>query len=81
VADLTLEDVVAQLRREPGHPVRAKVGDLMIEVRAVDGQDSGQSAADALANLGPWAGESTEEIFRVLADARRRGGQRPVPEL
>ena len=78
---MTLEEVVAQLKRDPGHPVRAKVGDLTIEVRAVDGQGSGKSAADLFAALGPWAGESTEEILRVLAEARRSGGQRSVPEL
>ncbi len=81
VEDVTLEEVVAQLKRDPGHPVRAKVGDLTIEVRAVAGQGAGKSAADVLAELGPWAGESTEEILHLLAEARRRGGQRSVPEL
>ena len=78
---MTLEEVVALLKRDPGHPVRAKVGDLTIEVRAVDGPGAGRSAADVFAALGPWAGESTEEILRVLAEARRSGGQRSVPEL
>jgi len=81
VADITLEDVVAQLKRDPDHPVRAKVGDLTIEVRAVDGQVSGKTAADVFGELGPWAGESTEEILGLLAEARRLGGRRSVPEL
>lgn len=81
MAEVTLDEVVAQLRRDPGHPVRAKVGDLTIEVRAVDGQGVGKSAADVFADVGPWAGESTEEILHLLAEARRGGGQRSVEEL
>jgi hypothetical protein len=40
-----------------------------------------QTAADIFEELGPWAGETTEEILHVLAEARRTGGQRKVPEL
>jgi hypothetical protein len=40
-----------------------------------------QTAADIFEELGPWAGETTEEILRLLAEARRAGGQREVPEL
>jgi hypothetical protein len=40
-----------------------------------------QTAADIFEELGPWAGETTEEILQVLAEARRTGGQRKVPEL
>jgi hypothetical protein len=81
VSPVTLEEVVAQLKRDPDHPVRTKVGDLTIEVRAVREPEENRTAADAFAEIGPWAGESTEEILRILADARRSGGQRSVPEL
>jgi hypothetical protein len=81
VTEVTLEDVVAQLMKDPGRPVRARVGDITIEVRAIEDSVSARSAADVFAELGPWSGESTDEILRLLADARRRGGQRPAPEL
>ncbi len=81
VPEVTLDDVVAQLKKDPGRPVRARVGDLTIEVRAIDEQEAARSAADAFAELGPWSGESTEEILRLLAEARAGGGQRPVDEL
>lgn len=81
VAEVTLEEVVAQLKKDPGQPVRARVGDLTIEVRAVDEQGAAKSAAEVFAELGPWAGESTDEILHLLAEARRSGGQRSVPEL
>ncbi len=71
VAEVTLDEVVAQLKKDPGRPVRARVGELTIEVRAVNEQEPARSAADVFAELGPWAGESTEEILRLLADARR----------
>jgi hypothetical protein len=76
VAEVTLEEVLAQLKKDPGHPVRARVGGLTIEVRTIDEQGPARSAADVFAELGPWAGESTEEILRVLAAARRSGGRR-----
>jgi len=78
---VTLEEVVALLKRDPGHPVRAKVGDLTIEVRAVDGQGAGKVGGGRVRGSRALAGESTEEILRVLAEARRSGGQRSVPEL
>jgi len=81
VAHVTLEELVAQLKTDPGHPVRARVGDLTIEFRAIDEHGAAQSAADVFAELGPWAGESTEEILHLLAEARRSGGRRSVPEL
>lgn len=81
VTRVTLEEAVAQLKKDPGQPVRARVGDLTIEVRAIDERDAARSAAEVFAELGPWAGESTEEILQVLAEARRSGGRRSVPEL
>ena len=40
-----------------------------------------QTAADIFEELGPWAGETSEEILQVLAEARRTGGQRKEQEL
>lgn len=40
-----------------------------------------ESAAELFAQVGPWAGEKTEEILAILAEARRHGGQRQVGEL
>jgi hypothetical protein len=78
---VTLEEVVAQLKRDPDHPVRAKVADLTIEVRAVREPEKDRTAADLFAEIGPWAGESTEVILRLLSEARRSGGRRSVPEM
>ena len=77
----TLEELVEQLKRDPGHPVRTRLGDLTIEVRAVAEPRADKSAADLFAEVGPWAGETTDEILAILAEGRRQGGQRPVPEL
>jgi hypothetical protein len=51
------------------------------EIAAVPESPEQQTAADIFAELGPWAGETTEEILHVLAEARRAGGQREVSEL
>lgn len=77
----TLEQVVEQLRREPGRPVRTAVDGFVIEVRAVPDTPAEESAADVLSALGPWTGETTEEILAILASARRSSGQRTVAGL
>jgi hypothetical protein len=33
----TLDEALAQLKRDPDHPVRARVGDLDVELRVVGG--------------------------------------------
>jgi hypothetical protein len=76
-----LEDALAQLRLDPRHPVRARVEDLTVELRAVEGDTREGSAADLFAEIGPWAGESTGEALELLAGIRRRGGSRPVSPL
>jgi hypothetical protein len=77
----TIEEAVEQLKRDPTQPVRASVGGLTIEVRAVPEPAGDTSAAEVFAGLGPWAGETTEQILELLAAARRQGGQRSVSDL
>jgi len=77
----TIEEAVEQLKRDPSHPVRTRVGGLTIEVRAVVEPPAQKSAAELFAELGPWAGETTEELLEMLAEARRQGDQRALPEL
>jgi hypothetical protein len=77
----TLEEAVEQLKHDRSRPVRAEVGDMVIEVRAVNPTIAEGSAADVFAEIGPWLGETTEEMLQLLTAARRRGGQRSVPDL
>ena len=82
----TLKEAVAELKREPAHPVRLVVDGIDIELRrlpesgviqgAVDQSDLG----DRIAAIGPWQGESTDELVEIL----RRGGNesaRNLPDL
>jgi hypothetical protein len=77
----TIEEALEQLKRNPNTPVRTQVGDLTIEVRAVGKGAGERSAASVFAEIGPWEGETTDEVLAILAAARSRGGQRSVPEL
>jgi hypothetical protein len=72
----TIEEVVEQLKRDPSHPVTASLGGLTVEVRALPNPREGESAADLFAAIGPWAGETTEEILALLEQARTQGGHR-----
>ncbi len=77
----SIEEAVERLKRDPTRPVRVRVGDLTIEVTAVAEEATTRSASSVFAEIGPWEGETAEELLALLADARRRGGQRSVPEL
>jgi hypothetical protein len=77
----TIEEAVEELRRDPTRPVRTTIGGLTIEVRAVSEPGSVKSAADTFAELGPWEGETTEELLAMFAEARRTGSRRVVSDL
>jgi hypothetical protein len=69
----TLDEVLQRLKREPREPVRATVEGMTVEVRVIPGPSAIRSAADAFASIGPWEGETTEEMLKFLAEARRHG--------
>jgi hypothetical protein len=77
----TLYEAVQHLKRDPDQPVRATIEGLTVEVRVVPSASTGRSAAAVFAEIGPWEGETTEEMLAFLAEARRAGGRRSVPEL
>ena len=71
-----------QERKKPvERPVRARVEGMVVEVRVVPEVAVGRSAADAFAEVGPWQGETTDEIMAILAQARREGSGRGIPNL
>lgn len=78
----TLEQAVAELKRHPKEPVRAHCGNLTVELRAVvSPPPETRRLGDSLAALGPWEGESTEELISRLREAREAGGSAEPPWL
>jgi len=77
---------VAELKRDPSHPVRLVVDGMEIELRRspgagiVPGTADQSNLGDRIAALGPWQGESTEELIEILRRTRDESVQRP-PEL
>ncbi len=74
---MTLDEAVAELRRDPLHSVHARVDGLEVELRVVAADERPGAAEDALGGAGPWVGESTEEILRVMQEFRRDDGREP----
>ncbi len=66
----TLEEAAAELKKHPEKKVRAYCGDLAVEMRAIWTSESPQRLGDSLAALGPWEGESAEELMSRLREAR-----------
>lgn len=77
----SLEEAFALLRKDPSHPVLLRIGDLTVEVRTVAGHQQGRSAADVFSDIGPWEGETTEELQTILGEARERGSRRTLAPL
>jgi hypothetical protein len=78
----TLAEALEKLRRDPAHPVRAQVENLQVELRAVTirKEDATSGLGDLMAAAGPWEGESTEELLRILRESRDAGGSAEPPE-
>jgi hypothetical protein len=65
----SLEEAVAALKRDPHHPVHARVDNLDVEIRVLAAETV--APTDVFAGVGPWQGESTEDLLRVLREARQ----------
>jgi hypothetical protein len=81
VASRALDEAIEALRRDPSQPVRARLDNLTVELRAVPEPSRGRSAADVFREIGPWEGETLDELLTFFAEARRQGGFRPVAGL
>lgn len=77
VVTRALEEAFERLRIEPNRPVEAEVGGLIVEMRV----KPRRSAADVFREIGPWEGESTEDLMQRLEEERRRGGTKEPPGL
>jgi hypothetical protein len=74
-----LEHAIADLKRDPNRVVTLRVDELDVELRVRAAGSMAVSAADRFREIGPWEGETTQEILEVLAEARRLGATRAVP--
>jgi hypothetical protein len=79
---LALDQAVEALKRDPTRAVRARVGDMTVELRAVPDSPPAveRSADDALREVGPWEGETYEELVALFAGVWQRTS-RLVPDL
>jgi hypothetical protein len=78
----SLEDALAELKRDPRQPVHARIDGLEVEIRVVEKSATlGAGLGDRMAAAGPWQGETEEEILAILRDARRAGGAEEPPSM
>jgi hypothetical protein len=82
----TLEEAVAELKRDPAHPVRLVVDGIEIELRrppetgVIHGAADQSNLGDRIAAIGPWQGESTDELIEILRRGRDENARSP-PDL
>lgn len=77
----SIQQALDELRAEPEKPVQVTVDGLTVEVRVVHDLADDTPLSAVFAEIGPWEGESTEEIMQFFREARREGGTRKVGDL
>jgi hypothetical protein len=76
-----LQAAVEELKKDPSRPVHAYVDSLDLELRALAPKERPADLRVFLADLGPWEGESLDELLTRLRDAREAGGSAEPPQL
>ena len=61
-----IEEAVAKLRVDPGHPVTAEIDGLILEVR----YKGRRTAADLFRDIEPLDDTSAEEMLRAVRESR-----------
>ena len=77
----SLEEAVAELKRDPSHPVYARVDGLDVELRPLPSNETALGVGSRLAAIGPWEGIALEELNRILREGREAGGSAPAPDM
>ena len=77
----SLQEAVAELKRDPSHPVHARVDGLDVELRVLPSNETSLGLGSQLAAIGPWEGIALEELDRILREGREAGGTAPAPEM
>jgi hypothetical protein len=71
----TLEEV-AELKRDPSHPVHARADGLDFEGRIIPPNETQPELGTRLAAIGPWEGVGLDDLMRILREGRESGGSR-----
>jgi hypothetical protein len=73
----TIAEAIQALKDHPGTSVVVVVDSLLVEMRV----QRQRTADDVFGEIGPWEGESREELTAMLAKAREEGTSNKVPEF
>jgi hypothetical protein len=76
----SLEEAVAELKRDPSHPVHVRVDGFDVELRVVP-PETHPGAGSRLAAIGSWEGIALDELDRILREGREAGGSAAPPEM
>lgn len=73
----SLDEAVQELKRDSTQTIVAEVDGLVVEVR----YKGRRSAADMFGEIGPWEGESAEDMRDLFLESRRCGGSGEPPQF
>jgi hypothetical protein len=68
-------------KRDPSHPVHARVDGLDVELRVVSSSETHPGVGSHLAAIDPWEGIALDELARILREGREAGGSAAPPEM
>jgi len=75
----SLEEAVAELKRDPSHPVQARVDGLDVELRVVPSNDAHPGVGSRLAAIGPWEASASKISSGSCVKVVSRVGVPPRP--
>jgi hypothetical protein len=73
----TLEAAIEELRQDPERVITAEIGGLVIELHC----KGRRTAGDVFREIGPWEGETQEELTGLLRQARAEGDSKEPPSF
>lgn len=67
----TMEAALDELSRDRHTPVRARIGGLLVELRAVEEPAAPATALDLFDAVGRWSGDDANEVADAISAGRR----------
>ena len=78
---ISLDKALEKLKERPNTSVRTRLRGMDVEIRIAPKKSPQKGLGDLLASLGPWAGETAEEMARFIENTREQGICEDPPNL
>jgi hypothetical protein len=78
---VSLDEAVAELKRNPSQPVHANVDGMDVEMRVVPQNQTRPGIGTRLAAIGPWEGITLDDLMKIVRESLETGESAAPPEM